>query len=109
MPGIRLKKKSSQNVLAHSRNHLSKTRKYSKKRNNKKRKASRKSKVLYGGAEHTDVMSIGIELRAKERSKILQKKTPQLTQPQQPISFTSNTLTTPTNILNIIKNVLMRK
>jgi len=104
-------KKSSRKALAQSKNHLSKTLKHSSKKNNKKHKASRKSKVLYGGAEHINKPSNERRKRMETREKqLLQMETLKQTQAQvqsqqRPVASTSSNL----NIMTKLQSVLLRK
>ncbi len=122
MPGIRIKKKSSQNALAHSRNHSARKSKHSTKRNNKKHKASRKNKILHGGSEHLNEPSNAMIKRMEKRKKqlLLQTQPPPQPQPQQqlqapvlvnaqqPFASTSSRVAS-SNIITKLQSVLERQ
>jgi hypothetical protein len=75
MPVIRvIKKSSSRNVLAQSKNHTFRKCKQFNIRNTKKRKMSRKYKILYGGEQHINTISNEMKIIKKEGKRRIYKK-----------------------------------
>ena len=111
MPVIRvIKKSSSRNILAQSRNHTFRKCKQFNIRNTKKRKMSRKYKILYGGEQHINTISNEMKKRmAASRKKLLQlgqfTQAPPQVLTQKPVASTLSS----SNIITKLKNVLMQK